>query len=318
MSKLRVIKTMLLGIMIFSLTSCKTSGDALYTNDLRMLTTLVYNTVVADTLNVDEEVPINDFSNEFAFDEIRIVKSYALTSQFDYQIDPYFESDIVGKDVNIVIAILELHSPVWEAWYTQEIMIIKYNDEMTGFMAPSISRIDDLQDDSYRPYYGEFEFQSSMFMTDNAVIKYYEHDDVLYHFEIDLSDTENTTITSRYGVAKDSIDTHTESVSVVDYYKSLSSDITIDLIDKVMIDKTYVDVTITSIDDDNHLIYCSSDDVPSLQSVSFFYDAQIKDSEGNNIMIDTLNEGDTITVYYFDRYDDYQPTDIRVSEIILK
>jgi len=309
-----------MSIMLLVLSSCSsTSQDHLFHDDQLLLTKLGYNNVVEGEEAIDQVELVNsEFSNEFVFDELRIVKSMYFTTELDYQLDPYFKEDIVGQEIEVVVSILELYSPIYEDWYSQEMLIFKYKEELTGFMSPSMGLIHDYMDELYGPYKGEFVFQSSMFMSGNTVLKYYESEDTLYQVNIDLSDTSSIVIETLVGKANEDVGLWKSYTSTGDNYQPLETDIALDLINRAKISKVYFEAVVTRVDVETGEILCLSHEEPTLTSIRLFYDGVIYNQDGELISFSDLEEGDRIETYYFKRYPSYQPIDIMVTRIDLK
>lgn len=314
---MKVVNVVLVGLMLFALGSCEGSSSSLLNQDQMIFTKLVYNSVASEDEGLEEvDIPSEEFSNEFVFEEIRIVNSSYFTTVFDYQLEPYFTQPMVGEEIEVVVSILELYSPIYEDWYTQEILILKYGEEMTGFMAPSI-RLVDYDSEYYLPYQGQFVFQSSMFMSGNTVTKYYEKDDLGYTYQVDLADKESISIHTTISYPGDDIEDW-EHHGVGENYKTLEADVTLDLIEQVKVDKVFFEAVITSIDVESGVLFVQSDSLASLTSISLFYDGEIHDVDGNLIGFEDLKEGDRIESYYFKRYPSYQPVEIMVTSVRLE
>jgi len=314
---MKVVNVVLVSLMLFALGSCEGSSSPLLNQDQMIFTKLVYNSVASEDEGLEEvDIPREEFSNEFVFEEIRIINSSYFTTVFDYQLEPYFTQPMVGEEIEVVVSILELYSPIYEDWYTQEILILKYGEEMTGFMAPSI-RLVDYDSEYYLPYQGQFVFQSSMFMSGNIVTKYYEEDDLIYTYRVDLADTENITVHTSIAYPGDKV-ADKEEHSFGENYRALEADVTLDLIDQVKVNKVFFEAVITSIDVESGVLFVQSDSLASLTSISLFYDGEVQDADGNLIGFEDLKENDVIRTYYFERYANYQPEDIIVTKIEVK
>jgi len=97
----------------------------------------------------------------------------------------------------------------------------------------------------------------------------------------------------------------------------LSSDIVIDLLQTVVIERIFVTVQIIEINLELGVIYVASETVPSLESIRFRSSTTIVDSEENEILLEELTVGNLISIYYFERYNGYLPEHIFVEKVSL-
>jgi hypothetical protein len=225
---------------------------------------------------------------------------------------------MVGEEIEVVVSILELYSPIYEDWYTQEILILKYGEEMTGFMSPYMGLVESMNRDNYLPYEGGFVFQSSMFMSGNSVTKYYENDDLIYTYTINLADTKDISILTTISYPGDQPNEWKHHNADGENYRSLEVDVSLDLIDQVKVDKVYFEAVVTRIDVETGEILCFSSEEPTLTSIRLFHDGVIYNQDGELIALTDIEEGDKIETYYFKRYPSYQPTEIMVTSIRLE
>lgn len=294
-----------------------------YVNDNLIIAKMVYNEVSKteeEIIPVELDTRETYLSNEFGYSQIKVTESYYFRTTFDFQLTPYFKENHVGQEIEIVIAQLEILGKgqfVEGNWYTQEIIILKYGEEIVGFLSGYMGIIDGMQD-YYAPDEGIYEFQSSNFLTSNAVVKYYEDGDDLYRFDVNLSDTSHITIAVEHEIVKSGLAKETyQSVATQDTFKELDKDIVINLLNQVIIEKIFVVVTITEIDGENNILYVNSSELTSLNSIKPFLGITIYNRDGEIISLNDLKVGDSIKIYYFERYEGYLPIDIFVAEIIL-
>jgi len=292
-----------------------------YINDNIIVAKLVYNEVSKteeDIIPVELDTRETYLSNEFGYSQIKVTESYYFKTIFDFQLTPYFKENHVEQEIEIVIAQLEIlgKGPYVEGnWYTQEIIILKNGEEIVGFLSGYMGIIDDL-DDEYLPDEGIYSFQSSNFLTSNAIVKYYEDGDYLYQFDVNISDPSNITVDIQCEIFKSGLDREEFSSTAVDNtFRELESDIVINLLEQVIIEKVFVVVEITEIDTESSIIYVSSDEAKSLHSIKLLIGITIYDQNGDVIGLDALKVGDNVQIYYFDRYQGYQPIDIYVNVI---
>lgn len=290
-------------------------------SDNLVLTKLVYNEVVKEN---EELIPVEidtrqtHLSNDFYYSDLKVVASYYFQAIFEFQLRPYFIENHVGEVVEIVIARLELKGKgayVEGNWYTQEMIIIKYRDEIVGFLSGSMGKI---PSEPYLPAQGYYTFQSFNFLTEYSVVKYYEDGDDIYYFDIDMHDIENVNVNIRHEIVASSIEPIDYQITVIENtYKELSSDIVIDLIRTVIIERVLVTVQIIEINLELGIIYVSSESVHSLESIQFRFNVLIVDLEENKISLEELTVGDLISIYYYDRYNGYLPKNIFVEKVTL-
>ena len=286
-------------------------------NDL--MAKMVYNEVSKyneDLIPVEVNTSIIGYTNDFYYSDLKVIESHYFVTSFDFQLEPYFRIDQIGKEVEIIIAIIELKGSDQYShgnWYTQEIMVIKNQNEIVGFLSGNMMIKGSTP---YLPLEGIFNFQSFNFLTKDAVVKYYEKGDQLYRFDVNLTNKENITIDVEYRVAKLDIQAkYYEMSSTVDSYINLSNDILINLLDEVIIEKIVVYATITEIDKINQVIYVQSQSANTLVSIRLLGNGYIVDDEGVKVEFDDLIVDDIIEIYYFNRYTGYVPIDIYVETI---
>jgi hypothetical protein len=284
-----------------------------------LMARMVYNEVSKfneDLIPVEVNTSKIGYTNDFSYSELKVIESHYFITTFDFQLEPYFRIDQIGKNVEIIIAIIELKGSDQYShgnWYTQEIMVIKNQNEIVGFLSGSMMIKGSTP---YLPLEGIFNFQSFNFLTKDAVVKYYEKGDQLYRFDVNLANKEDITIDVEHRVAKSDIQAeYYKMSSVVDSYMNLSNNIFIDLLDEVIIEKIVVYATITEIDKINHIIYVRSQSTNSLVSVRLLSNGYILNIEGVKVEFDDLIVDDIIEIYYFNRYTGYVPIDIYVETI---
>jgi len=284
-----------------------------------LMAKMVYNEVSKyneDLIPVEVNTSKMGYSNDFYYSELKVIESHYFITTFDFQLNPYFRIDQIGKEVEIIIAIIELKGSGQYShgnWYTQEIMVIKNQNEIVGFLSGNMMIKGSTP---YPPLEGIFNFQSFNFLTKDAVVKYYEIGDQLYRFDVNLTNKEDITLDVEHRVARSDIQAeYYEMTSVVDSYTNLSSDILIDLLDEVIIEKIVVYATITEIDKINQVIYVQSESVDSLVSIRLLGNGYIVDDEGVEVEFEDLSVSDTIEIYYYNRYIGYVPINIYVETI---
>lgn len=286
-------------------------------NDL--MAKMVYNEVSKlneDLIPVEVNTSIIGYTNDFYYSELKVIESHYFITTFDFQLEPYFRIDQIGKEVEIIIAIIELKGTDQYShgnWYTQEIMVIKNQHEIVGFLSGNMMIKGSTP---YQPLEGIFNFQSYNFLTKDAVVKYYEKGDQLYRFDLSLANKQDIVINVEHRVAKSDIQAkYYEMSNVVDSYINLSNQILINLLDEVIIEKIVVYATITEIDKINQVIYVQSQSANTLVSIRLLGNGYIADDEGVKVEFDDLIVDDIIEIYYFNRYTGYVPIDIYVETI---
>lgn len=284
-----------------------------------LMAKMVYNEVSKlneELIPVDVNTSIIGYTNDFYYSELKVIESHYFITTFDFQLDPYFRIDQIGKEVEIIIAIIELKGSDQYShgnWYTQEIMVIKNQNEIVGFLSGNMMIKGSTP---YLPLEGIFNFQSFNFLTKDSVVKYYEKGDQLYRFDVNLTNKEDIKLDVEHRVAGSDIQAkYYEMSSVVDSYINLSSDILIDLLDEVIIERIVVYATITEIDKMNQVIYVQSESVYSLVSIRLLGNGYIVDDEGVKVDFEDVSISDTIEIYYYNRYIGYVPINIYVEII---
>ncbi|MDE5546777.1 MAG: hypothetical protein K2I88_04875, partial [Anaeroplasmataceae bacterium] len=171
-----------------------------------------------------------------------------------------------------------------------------------------------------------YNFQSCQFLTEDALVKYYEPEDIIYVFSVDAKDKTNIVLSNKGGTLS-SID-YGSVTMLKDSYKELNSEYTLSLIEESMVKEIETEAIVISLGDG--IIYVTSEKTPTLSSISLFLDAtiyqngkevdasSISDEEDDTFSI-SVEEGDILQFRYYQRYPEYQPKDIYVSYInILK
>lgn len=282
------------------------------------LAKVVYNNIIKEEEKlVPVDIPKIDSSTDqiLRYSKLRVIESCYFKTTFDFQLEPYFLRDHLNKEVELIVAIIEVFSAEYERWYQEDMLIIKNDEEIVGFLSPSSGG---LYRDKHELLKGEFLFGSYIFLTDEAVTKYYDRDDMIYHFTVDLIDKENIEIEIEYGIAFSENKNMTQSISQKDTFKYLDSDVVVDLINLVKIEKIFLDAVITEIDLNEEIIYISSLEKQSLISVELLGTGKVVDEEGNIVELTNLKIGDKIVVYCYDKYKSYEPVNILVDEIVVK
>lgn len=284
-----------------------------------LMAKMVYNEVSKlneELIPVEVNTSIIGYTNDFYYSELKVIESHYFITTFEFQLEPYFRIDQIGKEVEIIIAIIELKGLDQYShgnWYTQEIMVIKNQNEIVGFLSGNMMIKGSTP---YLPLEGIFNFQSFNFLTKDSVVKYYEKGDQIYRFDVNLTNKEDIKLDVEHRVARSDIQAeYYEMSSVVDSYINLSSDILIDLLDEVIIERIVVYAIITEIDKINQVIYVQSESVDSLVSIRLLGNGYIVDDEGVKIDFEDVSISDTIEIYYYNRYDGYVPINIYVEII---
>lgn len=291
-------------------------------SDNVLLAKLVYNEVVIEHEHmplVEVDTVTSGFSQNFTYSELQIIESHYFKSILGFSLDPYFSVNTKDTEIEVMVVMLELKGKgnhVNDLWYTQEMIILKYRDDIVGFLSGEMGLVGGTP---YPPKEGIFRFQSFNFLTKDQVVKYYEKGDFIYNFDVDLSDVDDIKVAARIDIARTDVPTkHYQGVVRSLSYTTLSSDVTISLINQVIVEKVYIEVIIVDLDLEEHIIYVTSEFMPSIESVHLLDPSQIYDDEGKNIEMSALSEGGRLIVYYYQRYQSYVPVNIYVDDIIYK
>ena len=289
-----------------------------YEEDRKLLTQLVYNATIQENeeYEVTNIIKNKKFSNDLYYTSFKVHESFGFTTTFDFVMEPYINDYIIGEEVFVVIALLEFSNEQFygDAFF-QKMIIFSYKDNLVGFMSPYFSSVltGDFNDASTieNPAVDIlYSFQSASFLTKNSVVKYYEKGDTLYSFE--FLEYKNGTVELLIDCNK----RECKSNIINDSFVELNEDVVIKLIELTYIEKINVNVTIIGFDkEDKNKIYVKSNEISSIETVNYRY--SILDSNDNILSHDKLNIGDVIEIYYYDRYETYQPKNITVDNIIL-
>ena len=300
MKKINVLSffLVLLLMIVGTLTSCSSSNQHSFEFNIKFrkeLAKVVYNNSIREEekyipFEIEEENLDFSLSNyKWKYTDLKINKSFIFSVKMNTSLTPYFSTDLTNEKVDIIIANIELNyeQKHLNGWFEENMMIIKYDREIIGFMSPGQYNYnnENVEDDT-----DLYAFGSYMFLTENYKVKYYEETDYLYDFYINARNKENiilSTNTSYLGMK---------------------------------IDNGSVEIKTTGIVTDicGEKIYVTSEETPSIKSVTLFINADIYI---NNVLITDIHNynpliiGEIIEFSYYQRYSSYIPIDIYVSKI---
>lgn len=325
MNKINILSFFLVLLLMTTgtLTSCSSSNQHSFEFNIKFrkeLAKVVYNNSIREEekylpFEIEEENLDFSLSNyKWKYTDLKINNSFIFSVKMNTSLTPYFSTDLTNEKVDIIIANIELNyqQKHLNGWFEENMMIIKYDREIIGFMSPGQYNYnnENVEDDT-----DLYAFGSYMFLTENYKVKYYEETDYLYDFYINARNKENiilSTHTSYLGMKIDngSVEMISES------YNHLSTDITSSFIGESIIDEIKTTGIVTDICGEK--IYVTSEETPSIKSVTLFINADIYI---NNVLIadihnyDPLIIGEIIEFSYYQRYSSYIPIDIYVSKI---
>ncbi len=329
-----VVSLLLVGIGVIIGNSISSSKWVTYSIEQRKeMSKVVYNSA---TVNNEEYIPykinLNKLTGKrpnnvhFYYTDLKVKDSFLFKVEMNCSLQPFFTEDLTGKDVDIIIANLELKAtvnPTSNRLETSEIrmIVINYKREIAGFLTVSQYRYHDFdyEENNCSPDDPDLNhFGSYIFLTDNARVKYYEQGEVTYDLFVDSRDRNNiifssiTVLPTNDGSWKD-VDNGSVSM-LTESYQELSSDYTQILIDQCLVKEIETFAKALYIEDTK--LYVKSDKNPTLNSITLVPNGivLVNGKEHTKAGL-TINEGDTIYFSYFQRYQGYNPVDIYVTYI---
>lgn len=320
MKKIIIVFMILVSILV--LTGCGTSSEKNLVKDAQTLAKTVYEATTSQKSEISQKIKQYKLSNDFYYKEFRVYDSFGFNVNLDFSMTPYLENYIMGEDVFVIIALLEFTDSTFEeSTMLQKMIIFEYQNQVVGFMSTSISSLDSLNGYNFNcAYLGtenrkiNYNFSSCMFLTKDAIVKYYEKNDIIYTFNYNEDTDGNISFSAETGIAWEET-THYDITIQKDSYKVLHKGVVIDLINSCYIEKVEFVAIITGFDKDNRKIFVESDEYPTLESV--WYRFAILDSVGI-IDIEDLKIGDEIVLYFYRHYSEYKPVNITVDNIYKK
>ena len=284
----------------------------------RNLARAIYNsTMVYEEDKKLQEIKEDNFVNKndkFKYEKIKVVKSFKFDIISNCSFKPFFKTDLTGEKIEIVIAELEFKMYSTSNLYRSDMIIIVYQDEIMGFLAPYLSCTNCFSNQNYEKLTNYY-FQSCSFITDNQIVKYYDKNDMIYIIEVDIFDIGNIKFDVTYGLPFEK-ETKLDTINALDNsYDELNCNYVIELIDQVKVEKNHVSAIIEKIE--NGKIYVYSSHNTTIKTISLFNNCVIcingeEISDYNNV---SIKLGDEIEFYYYNRYKGYEPVDIYVDYI---
>ena len=287
------------------------------------LSKVVYNSAIANDESYEpypidfKKLEMKNSNNVTGYSDLKIYESFLFQVEMNCSLEPYFSIDVTGKTLDIVVAKISLFcvGKHYNNWYDNEMIILIYEREIIGFLAPSGNYIEDVYD-----------FSSAHFLTEDSIVKYYEPEDTIYDFRVDAKDKANITLSIEETKFLGRVETSSSSTipsTTIDHgsvnmlkesYKALNNEYTLSLIEQSMVKEIETSAIIVSLGDG--IIYVTSQKNPTLASISLFCNAKIYK---NGIAVEQdeieLKVGDRVEFSYYQRYQEYQPIDIYVSYI---
>ncbi|MDE6656038.1 MAG: hypothetical protein K2J85_03505 [Anaeroplasmataceae bacterium] len=294
----------------------KDSEDMTYSIEYRKeLSKVVYNSAIANDESYEpypvdfKKLEVKNSNNVTAYSDLRIYESFLFQVEMNCSLSPYFSIDLTGKIVDIVIANIGLFctGKHLNNWYDNDMMILIYEREIIGFLSPSGNYKEDIYD-----------FESCHFLTEDAMVKYYEPGDIIYDFNVDAKDKNNIVLSSEGGPAFSTSTDYGSVTMLKDSYRELNSEYTLSLIEQSMVKE--IETTAILISFEEEIFYVTSTETPTLSSITLFPGATIyQNGEEVDVSSISIEEGDMLQFRYYQRYPEYQPKDIYVSSVhILK
>lgn len=307
-------------IMVVLLSSCKNNSNENLINDVQTLTKIVYYSSMNQKTEVNQKINQYKLSNDFYYKEFRIYESFSFNAYLDFTMKSYLDNYIIGEEVFVIIALLEFTNSTYDEFtWLQKMIIFKYQDQIFGFMSTSGSLLDDQNGYDFNCGYSgiqnrkvNYDFGSSMMLTKDAIIKYYEKGDNIYNFNYNEDFDGNISFSAETSIAFEDETIHHDISIKENSYNELNKDIVIDLIKLCYVEKVEFIAVITGFDEANRTIYVESEEYTTLESVKYRFSIISSD---NYITIQDLKIGDEIMVYFYLRYSEYKPINIIVDNI---
>lgn len=317
MKKILILCTVLVSILM--LFGCGKNSDKNLLKDAQTLTKTVYDATTSQKTEVNQKIKQYRLSNDFYYKEFRVYDSFGFTVTLDFTMTPYLDNYIIGEEVFVIIALLEFTDSTFEeSTWLQKMIIFEYQNQIFGFMSTSGTMLDYQNGYNYNCAYSgvenrkiNYNFASPMFLTKNAIVKYYERNEMIYTFNYNEDFDGNINFSVEAGIAFEDKTYYDIEIKEESYIK-LNKDIVIDLVNLCYVEKVEFVAIITGFDKYDKKIYVESSEYPTLESVRYRF--AIINSVGF-ISIQDLKIGDEITIYIYLRYSVYEPIDIIVDNI---
>jgi len=282
--------------------------------DIRLLTNVVYNAVVEKEekfqLKIDNKR--QKFSNNFYYESLVVHRSYTLKATLNIVLSPYLDDYIIGDEVDIIVAMIDLYGGNTGKYpMAQNMIIFCYKENIYGFLSPTSGIIDEFNPRKE----DQLEFASYIFLTRNEVVKYYEKEEMLYHFHLEELTENRIELSIKKFDVNDFVGKDYDVNVIANSYVELNSGLTLNLINLAFVERVEVEALITGIESEEKKLFVSSIEAPTLQSV--IYRFKILGNNNQVYQITDLKVGDRIKVCYYQRYHTYVPIHIIVDNIEL-
>jgi hypothetical protein len=314
---LKVISINLCFIFIITLMGCGAGNNDKNRKteflDRQFLTKTVYNATVSsleDRELIEEELeietPRDDKYSILSYDKIKVEKGYSFDVTLDFNLEPFFENDYKGQEIEVIISLFKLHSTIEDGWYEQQMIIFKTDSEIAGFLRPGLGLEPDL---------GNLQFGSYMFLTQNEMVKYYEKDDLCYDITVDLSDPKHITLKTERSQASVKGPEPVTATVHSETFTEISASEVLNLMELVKIEKEIVDVKITGFVKANKKVLVTSEDNDAIESIDF--DAnKILNLSDEELNFDELKIGDQIQVDIDGEIEEFTITGLEYRDLI--
>lgn len=287
-----------------------------YIYDNEALTYVVYNASLGANEIMEPKTPSNHHKTNpiehFVYDYIQVYQAHQFFINLDS--DFVFLEELLGsKEIEVIISFFGLSSDEHH-WYAFRMIIFKYEEKMIGCMGGDSHLINDLNSGTKIDDLTKVNFQTCHFLTNNAVVKYYDEHYPLYDFNVNLSDLENIKVeVVGNGKAFDAdYETTIRSYrALAGSYRELDSSEVYHLLELIVTKKQEIIVKIESIDYESGIIYVNCPSYPSLKSLQC--NGEILDLESLPISLDELNPDDELKTYIFLNFHMTEPINILVG-----
>ena len=282
------------------------------------LAKVVYNACLSEEgmepVEIDTE-SLRPIVDDFVYSDIKVDKSFMFSTELNLSLLPFFSEDLTGKTVDVIIAEIELKKDenkisANDYWYRTDMIVFTYNDEINGFLAPYLSLVTDSNKDTF-----EYYFASSQFLTETQIVKYYEEDETVYCFDLNIQDTNAISFESSSFVLTGSSEEYGKMNVNSATYKTLSSDVALSLVNASKIEEIETSATVTKFEND--VAYVISETTPSLKTIEIRPNAFLTlngEPIVDNPETDLIQPGDIIEFSYYSRYKTYVPVDIFITK----
>lgn len=280
-------------------------------------------------------------SSDPEYSGIRVHSSFAFDIVSPSSFAPYFSEDLLGEKITLVVARIEICVKTGApggapggAWYGTEMVMLKYENELQGFLGGNFYLINDnfykypTSDPENDPYNDIYQFETATFLTANKIMTVDNVGDMTYGIQVKAKDKKAIKIKVNSTYTKDYFYTETMAgFHWIDYpdvygtfiegsYRTLSAEETIDLIQESLIGSIETSAIISNIDIYHNLIDVVSMATPSLKQIFPAYGIAIPDeTNGTTLHFIDLKVGDALSFSYFRRYQGYQPQAIYLEKI---